>query len=155
MFCTRLCSIGVPKLFFVLSFHACDAHGIQLRLFLGSDKSSHLHNLNLVRKRPVSLPDLSCIISSPLVSNRYVVPLLKCFLVLNDCVMSSQHADSPTNHEAIISVVTWFLAVSTVISFITRMATKLFISRRVNGDDVVIFAALVRVSLLLWPLSKH
>lgn len=62
--------------------------------------------------------------------------------------MSSQHVDSPHNHEAIISVVTWFLAVSTILSVITRMATKLAISRRVNGDDAVIFGALVRVSLL-------
>lgn len=118
---------------FVLSFHACDAHG----------ESSRLDSLNLVGERQVSVPDLSCVISSPLVSNRYVVPLLKCHFVLNDCVMSSQHVDSPTNHEAIISVATWFLAVSTVLSFITRMGTKLVISRRVNGDDVVIFAALL------------
>lgn len=69
--------------------------------------------------------------------------------------MSSQHVDSPDNHGAIISVVTWFLGVCSILSFITRMATKVAVSRRVNGDDVLIFAALVRVSLLLWPFLKR
>lgn len=69
--------------------------------------------------------------------------------------MSSQHVDSPMDHGAIISVVTWFLVVSTILSFITRMATKLAVSRRMNGDDVVIFAALVRVSLQLCSFLKH
>lgn len=69
--------------------------------------------------------------------------------------MSSQHVDSPDNHGAIISVVTWFLVVSATLAFITRIATKLAVSRRINGDDVLIFAALVSVSLLFGPLLKR
>lgn len=49
-------------------------------------------------------------------------------------------------HGSTISVITWFLLVATALAVITRIATKLAISNRINLDDFVVFTALVRDS---------
>lgn len=49
-----------------------------------------------------------------------------------------------SQHGSTISVVTWFLLVATALAVITRLATKLAISHRLNTDDFVVFSALVR-----------
>lgn len=49
-----------------------------------------------------------------------------------------------SEHGSTINVVTWFLLVAATLAVITRLATKLAISHRLNTDDFVVFSALVR-----------
>lgn len=56
-----------------------------------------------------------------------------------------------SEHGSTISVVTWFLLVATALAVITRLATKLAISHRLNTDDFVVFSALVRkLAIKIW-----
>ncbi|KAL8959111.1 MAG: hypothetical protein Q9193_003968 [Seirophora villosa] len=59
--------------------------------------------------------------------------------------MSSQRpqpVDTPSNHGPIVSVVTWFLLAATVLAVLARFVTKLFVSKRLTSDDLLIFIAL-------------
>ncbi|KAL9010554.1 MAG: hypothetical protein Q9173_004521 [Seirophora scorigena] len=53
-----------------------------------------------------------------------------------------QPVDSPSNHGPIVSVVTWFLLAATVLAVLARFVTKLFVSKRLTSDDLLIFVAL-------------
>ena len=52
--------------------------------------------------------------------------------------------DSPTNHGPVVAVVTWFMAVASVLWVLSRVGTKLAISRKIALEDYLIFIALVR-----------
>ena len=60
--------------------------------------------------------------------------------------------DSPTNHGPVVAVMTWFLAVASVLWVLTRVGTKLAIKRKMVLGDYLIFLALVRRTLLVFLL---
>lgn len=71
--------------------------------------------------------------------------------------MSSQRlqpVDTPSNHGPIVSVVTWFLLAATVLAVLARVVTKLFVSKRLTSDDLLIFIALVSCDLSPVPAQS-
>ena len=60
--------------------------------------------------------------------------------------------DSPDNHAPVVSVITWFLIITSLLAVLARIATRFAVIRGLRLDDVVILLALVRFLLLF--LSK-
>jgi len=54
--------------------------------------------------------------------------------------------ETSNNHGPLVSVVTWFLAITTFLAVLARVATRYAVIRQVRRDDVFIVVALVRAS---------
>ncbi len=55
----------------------------------------------------------------------------------------------PYNASAVVSIVTWFLTVASILAITARISTKVALSRKPAPDDYLIFVALV--SALVTP----
>jgi hypothetical protein len=56
----------------------------------------------------------------------------------------SRPLDGPNSHGPLINVLTWFLVIVSFLTVSTRIATKWLVSKKVNIDDAMISASLVR-----------
>lgn len=51
--------------------------------------------------------------------------------------------ESPQNHGPLISILAWFLIITSFLSILARVATRYAVVRQLRGDDAIIIVALV------------